>query len=193
MAKSYMGQRRSRSAPNSRVDEPVSGNMTSSEQALTGAAAGLAATIAMTAFMKVAHRPLLPSTQRYPLPPRLITDFFQGRQTPFHRETIGKADAYLLHFLFGAAAGAIYGLGRVSSPSRPAGITYGVAVWAASYLGWVPAIGALPPAHKQPRERTLLMVAAHIVWGATLEAAYRIAQISIVTNLARLPGRSPNG
>jgi uncharacterized membrane protein YagU involved in acid resistance len=153
----------------------MSDSVTASQRFLAGAAAGLAATIAMTAFMMAAHRCCLPRTQRNPLPPRLITDFFQDRSTPASRETIGKADAYLLHFLFGGAMGALYGLIRVRGTTVE-GSSYGLVVWAASYLGWVPAIGALPPAHKQPRERTLLMIAAHIVWGASLETAYRLMQ-----------------
>ena len=151
--------------------------MARSENALAGAEAGLIATIAMTAFMATGHRWLLPTKQRYPLPPRLITDFLQGSPT-LGRRTTGRIDAHKLHFLFGAATGAAYGAGRVQGASQLAGITYGLAVWAASYLGWIPAIGALPPAHQQPRERTLLMIAAHIVWGASLEAAFRFVHPS---------------
>lgn len=55
-----------------------------------------------------------------------------------------------------------------TAPPLSAGIGYGLAVWTASYLGWIPALGILPPATRHPPRRVALMVAAHVVWGATL-------------------------
>src|SRR3546814_3671915 len=49
----------------------------------------------------------------------------------------------------------------------------GVAVWAASYFGWIPAMGVLSPAHRHPPARNALMIAAHLVWGAVTAASYR--------------------
>jgi hypothetical protein len=43
-------------------------------------------------------------------------------------------------------------------------------VWAASYLGLLPALRLLPPATNHPRHRTALMIAAHLVWGSALGA-----------------------
>ncbi|MCA1636528.1 MAG: hypothetical protein LC802_23280 [Acidobacteria bacterium] len=40
-----------------------------------------------------------------------------------------------------------------------------MAVWAGSYLGWLPAAGILRPATEHPPRRTALMIAAHVVWG----------------------------
>ncbi|ASP86732.1 hypothetical protein CDO26_19225 (plasmid) [Sinorhizobium meliloti] len=36
------------------------------------------------------------------------------------------------------------------------GPAYGLAIWAASYLGWIPAAGILTPATKHPMSRNLL-------------------------------------
>jgi putative membrane protein len=41
-------------------------------------------------------------------------------------------------------------------------------VWAGSYLGLLPVLGILSPATRHPTGRNALMIAAHIIWGATL-------------------------
>jgi uncharacterized membrane protein YagU involved in acid resistance len=46
----------------------------------------------------------------------------------------------------------------------------GLAVWTGSYLGWVPALGILPPATEHPWRRNVMMIVAHLVWGMTLGA-----------------------
>ena len=45
---------------------------------------------------------------------------------------------------------------------------YGLAVWAGSYLGLLPALGIMSPATDHPLRRTALMIAAHLVWGSAL-------------------------
>ena len=72
-------------------------------------------------------------------------------------------------FIFGALAGTIYAR---CSP-RANGPLYGIAVWAVSYLGWIPAIGLLAPATRHRADRTLLMLLAHAVWGLASSATIR--------------------
>jgi len=140
---------------------------------LDGLVSGIIATGAMSLFMVAAHR-LLPRSERYPLPPRLITDHVRGRARPLAEDTpFGQVSAYAAHVLFGAACGALYGLLQRPGGPPTSGVTHGLAIWLASYLGWVPIIGALPPATEQPANRNVLMLAAHVVWGWTLEASYR--------------------
>lgn len=137
---------------------------------LEGALAGLAATVPMTATMLLLHR-CLPWRERYPLPPRLITEVLASRTHPGRHapsEAISAA-AVGAHFGYGALGGACYGL-LTPRPERAApakGIGFGLAVWAGSYLGWLPAAEILPPATRQPARRNALMVASHVVWGAT--------------------------
>ena len=50
--------------------------------------------------------------------------------------------------------------------AEKAGVGFGVAVWAGSYLGWLPAAGIISPATEHPPRRNALMIAAHVVWGA---------------------------
>ena len=72
------------------------------------------------------------------------------------------------HFGYGAAAGGVYGLVRDRLPGGPlvGGVSFGLALWAASYFGWLPAAGLFPPPTREPGRRVGLMIAAHVVWGA---------------------------
>ena len=137
-----------------------------------GALAGLAGSAAMTAAMRALHR-RLPQQQRYPLPPREIIQAAlpepeQRGLAEEHRRTLTMA----AHFGYGAATGALYAAAR--PPGNPGlGALYGVLVWAASYLGWIPESRRLRPATQHPGRRNGLMIACHLVWGATMAATLR--------------------
>ena len=75
-------------------------------------------------------------------------------------------------FVAVAATGALLAAARPAMTAR-FGSMAGVAVWAASYFGWIPAMGVLSPAHRHPPARNALMIAAHLVWGAVTAASYR--------------------
>jgi Protein of unknown function (DUF1440)/Family of unknown function (DUF6789) len=136
-----------------------------------GTCAGLLATVPMTIFMLAAQR-LLPHWQQYALPPEKLTDTFARRIGL--RKHLDKPQLLLASFVshlgFGAAAGAIYGpLTRiVPLPSVLKGIVFGLVVWFANYLGWLPVVGMAEAATKQPIHRNVLMIAAHGVWGAVM-------------------------
>ena len=59
------------------------------------------------------------------------------------------------------------------------GIAFGLGVWTASYLGLLPALGILKPATQHPLRRNLLMIGAHVVWGASLAGLYHTACTAI--------------
>ena len=140
-----------------------------------GAAAGLAATVPMTAAMKVAQG-MLPATQRHPLPPRRITmrALRKSGVRPHADldEPARRGLALAAHYGYGAGAGALFGA-FVPANTRDAvaaGIGYGLLVWAASYLGLMPALGLHPPATRETPGRNAMMIAAHVVWGAATGA-----------------------
>ncbi|NDJ35355.1 MAG: DUF1440 domain-containing protein, partial [Chloroflexi bacterium] len=118
----------------------------------------------------------LPARQRYPLPPARITAEMADRaeleehvdEPPEHLAATGVG-----HFGYGALGGTVYRLALepVALPPLVKGVVFGSVVWALSYLGWLPAFEILPPATRQPTERTLLMIAAHWVYGAGLGLA----------------------
>jgi uncharacterized membrane protein YagU involved in acid resistance len=125
----------------------------------------------MSLLMLAWHR-LLPRREQYPLPPEQIAARVGGEIVPVlasEREP-RRVTAGLLHFGFGAATGAIYGLAaeRVPLPAAAKGIAFGMLVWSSSYLGWLPALGILSAATEHPAGRNALMIGAHVVWGATL-------------------------
>jgi hypothetical protein len=134
---------------------------------------GLVGTAAMTAAMRRMHG-RLPDRERYPLPPREIIQSVAGR-TGMDRQA-GEGDLQDLtlgaHFAYGAAAGALYAVARPGDGVF-AGVCYGLAVWAGSYLGWIPGLAILEPATRHPRRRNGLMLAAHVVWGATTALTIR--------------------
>lgn len=147
------------------------------ERLLQGALAGLTATAPMTAAMEWGADQL-PRRERYPLPPRLITERL-AKQTGAARhlndsETMALTVA--AHFGYGAAMGALYGAVTPRQLSGPTtGVAFGLGVWAASYLGLLPALGILKPATEHPARRNLLMIGAHVVWGSAVGAAMRAA------------------
>lgn len=142
---------------------------------LQAAIAGTVATIFHTAVMLALH-PRLPRARRRPLPPVEITATLADRAGAENvRDGTGRrAATAIAHFGFGAAAGALYAPIGARAPSRPAlsGIAFGVGVWAASYLGWIPAARLLSPATRQPTDRNAMMILAHIAWGAGLGTVF---------------------
>ncbi|WP_197053325.1 DUF1440 domain-containing protein [Litchfieldella xinjiangensis] len=153
---------------------------------LAGALGGLLATVPMTLTMEALYR-RLPRETAYPLPPREITEDMLhkvGQDRGFDDRQL-TALSLFSHFGYGAVAGALYPLTR-QQVEHPViyGSGYGVAVWAASYFGWIPALRILAPPTQHPAQRRRLMIAAHLVWGA--------GTVWLGERLARERSRPPN-
>lgn len=117
------------------------------------------------------HR-ALPGADREPLPPRQITENAAAEAGVDHKldeddRTTATAAA---HFGYGATVGAAYVPMAGKSGLHPAaeGALYGLAVWGGSYLGLMPASGLYKSATEEPVARNVMMIAAHVVWGASL-------------------------
>jgi hypothetical protein len=154
------------------------------DRVILGALAGFSATLPMTFVMAKLHDGL-PRSERYPLPPREISQSlpWAGLEP--------AAAALLYHFLFGAAAGGLYPM--LPGRGNPAtGMVYGVAVWAASYLGWIPAASVLRAATAHPRGRNMMMVVSHIVWGLSLSVGFRILLRARAANFALATSDDPH-
>lgn len=143
-----------------------------------GAGAGLLATIPMSAVMIALHQ-LLPSAERLPLPPKKITAE-SGREVglALDEEELQVATV-LAHLGYGTGVGALFGplLRYLPLPPVLAGVLYGLLVWFLSYMGWVPAVGVMAPATKQPQGRNVMMILSHVVWGAV--AGWLVGKIEI--------------
>jgi len=132
---------------------------------------GLASTAAMSAVMLAAHEAgVLGET-----PPRLITKRTlrrMGLRTSSQTEALASAG---LHFGYGVLGAALFRsltkrTGIAPTPGR--GAAFGALVWAASYFGWVPALGLMPlPGGDRPG-RPVFMLLAHLVFGAALGAMH---------------------
>jgi hypothetical protein len=142
---------------------------------LKGALAGLSATWPMTAAM-LGLRDRLPREWLFALPPRKIS-MRVAEKAGALAHLGGKARnrfTWMSHFGFGAGAGGLFALlpGRHRRLYPLAGPAYGMAVWAAAYLGLMPALGLHPSALRDRESRNGLMVASHLVWGVCLGAIY---------------------
>jgi uncharacterized membrane protein YagU involved in acid resistance len=144
-----------------------------------GSLAGLIATVPMTIFM-LAVQYLLPKWQQYALPPERFTDTFAKRVGL--KKHMGKTQllvaSFVSHLGFGGAMGAMYGpLTRtVPFPSVLKGCVFGLVVWLIAYLGWLPAVGMSEAATRQPIQRNVLMITAHMVWGAVTGVVMRLLE-----------------
>ncbi|MBB5085313.1 DUF6789 family protein [Nonomuraea endophytica] len=138
-------------------------------QAAAGAAAGVLATLTMSAVMVAGRRTGL--MNEHP-PKNIVRAMLPGSK---HRPKPGENMlAALAHLGFGAAAGATFGAvaGRHRT-SAPAGAGYGLAIWLTSYQGWLPGLDILPPISQDRPGRPAVMAAGHVVYGLTLARALR--------------------
>lgn len=133
---------------------------------IRGAAAGTVATGLMSAVMMGAKRTGLMGG----MPPEKVTakllDRFGVRRSRTEQDIL----AAVSHFGFGAVAGAAFGVvaPRPLLARLPLGLAYGAGIWGVSYMGWVPALGIMPSAPHDRRDRQVSMLAAHLVFGAAL-------------------------
>jgi len=128
-------------------------------ETLNGAAAGVVATVAMSAALAVAAKA---GQLREPPPRAIVRTLLPGLST----ESVNTG-ALLAHLGYGATAGAVH-RALLRGPAVTASVGYALAIWAGAYEGWVPLIRALPPAHLDDRRRQASMVAGHVVYGAVL-------------------------
>ena len=134
-----------------------------------GVAAGVVATAVMSVPMLLAGESGAMGEQ----PPKRIVRTVLAR-TGEEDASEGSQDvaASLAHVAFGAGGGAAFALAsrslRLGVPYPVQGVVFGLGVWAASYKGWVPALGALPDADHDRRDRQRTMIGAHMVYGAVL-------------------------
>ena len=132
--------------------------------------AGFCAAMPMSGVMACLAPPPGP---QHTQPPRQITEEALREAEVAHElpDPVKDRLAVAAHFGFGATMGAIYALLPAKYLTRrpvSSGISFGLAVWTASYLGWLPAFGSRAAATEDSPRRNATMIAAHVVWGAAL-------------------------
>ena len=148
-----------------------------------GGIAGFVGTMAMTAAMRRLHQ-RLPREERYPLTPREIVDSGSKQLGVPLAGEVAKDVTTAAHFAYGAAMGAVIAAMN-PDPKKRTGAAAGAAVWLASYMGWIPAVGTLEPATRHPARRNALMIGAHLVWGSATAAAIRELRLARETIFAK--------
>jgi Family of unknown function (DUF6789) len=134
---------------------------------------GAIATVAMSAVMVAGDRLGLMSEQ----PPTVVTSSALRTAGVERPAAAASLIAPVAHLGFGAFGGLLYAGVRRLVPGAPGGmlgVAFGLAVWAASYRGWIPALGILPPPESDERGRPAVMVAAHVVYGLVLGRLVRV-------------------
>lgn len=81
----------------------------------------------------------------------------------------------LVHYIFGAVAGAAYGVTAEAQPKMTIGrgVPYGIAIWLFGDEIAVPALGLKPNSTEASLEAHGAMFASHVVYGLTLETMRR--------------------
>jgi putative membrane protein len=143
--------------------------------------AGVVATVPMTLWMLLIQQ-LLPRWQQYALPPEILTDELLERTGVkiVRKKPFRVGAALLAHFGYGTAVGTIYPLlKRRRIPASLQGMVFGLLVWAINYLGLLPVLRIGPSAPREPLRRNLLMIVAHLIWGAALGLTERgVSQVN---------------
>src|SRR6187402_3308460 len=121
-----------------------------------GAVAGLVATAAMSGQMMAP-----PSTDRIGTPPpRRLADVLLPRESQRDR----RIAATVIHLGIGVVGGVVYRVLIAPRRSGPvSGALFGLAVWLVGYEIVVPAVGALPPAHRDEQARRTALIEAHVL------------------------------
>lgn len=139
----------------------------------TGIWAGLIATGPMTlSFFKFFEE--LFAVKRKPLPPSQLTATIENKFGMNPKSQTAHANMTMIsHFLYGAGTGLLYSqtMGRMNGNAMVKGAMFGLGVWTASYLGWIPAMNLEPKAKKMNSARNSMMVISHLVWGLSLAYA----------------------
>lgn len=141
----------------------------------SAAIGGLVAAVPMLVVMDLLNHLLPGHSKEHRLPPMKITTRVAKmaggtRHVSNPSENVG---GFFAHLGFGAIMGAIYGaLVRKGVPaSMVTGAGFGLFVWVASYAGWLPLNGILPPPQRRPLRPNTTIVLAHLAWGTLLGLA----------------------
>jgi len=136
---------------------------------LTGAVAGAVATVPMTLTL-FGIAPFLPDVKAFP--PEMAVRMVTGKVRLWQQLSARQRSrlSWVSHFGYGALMGSVYApvAQKYEASGMGSGIVFGLAVWAGSYLGMLPALGIRRPLRKSFWDDHVQLVAAHLVWGATL-------------------------
>jgi hypothetical protein len=89
-----------------------------------------------------------------------------------------RVAAPLIHFLFGAAMGALYGAYAEGRQRKMSGVGFGTTVWLLADEIAMPLLSLSEPTTRRPAEMHLQSFASHVVFGTATEMTRRIVMTS---------------
>jgi putative membrane protein len=140
-----------------------------------GLIAGMVGGIVATAAKSVAERIYPPRTHGEPEPPAVLAEKIAGHPLSATTQAVATET---IHWTFGAAAGAAYGILAEFYPAATAreGANFGMTLMALTHEGALPALGlSAQPADQTNREKSSEMV-THVVFGLVTEAVRRVVR-----------------
>ena len=143
-----------------------------------GLAAGLIAGLVATAAKSAAEKIYPPRTHGEPEPPEVLAEKMAGHALAVVPKAVA---AESIHWAFGAATGAAYGVLAEFYPAVTArdGATFGMTLMALTHESALPAMGlSAEPADQTNREKSSEMV-THILFGVVTETVRRIVRSRI--------------
>jgi hypothetical protein len=149
------------------------------ERVALGVAAGVAATFLLQGI-RTTEQKLLPETMP-PIredPGEFMVEQAEELLSEETREqlptVIETVTAKSLALGYGMTAGAIYGVLRPRAGNLLVdGTVLGLGVWAVGYLGWLPALGLMPPLQQQETEQVAGPIVQHVIFGIATVATYQ--------------------
>jgi hypothetical protein len=143
-----------------------------------GAAAGVVATFFMQAMLETSGK-VMPESQ----PPintdpgefmvRRAKSMLSERAQQRIPDSVHDAAAKSLHMGYGMTAGMLYALARPRPRWRALeGALLGIGVWAAGYLGWLPAADLMPPVTEQTAKQVTVPIVQHALFGVAVATLF---------------------
>ena len=116
-----------------------------------------------------------PRTQGQTSPPVLLAERVLGRPLDKHQQKLAEQS---IHYVFGGATGAIYGVAAEFAPivTFGYGAAFGVVLQLFTHETLVPAAGLDVPAPQQPAREHLSEFFTHILYGVATEVTRRVVR-----------------
>jgi uncharacterized membrane protein YagU involved in acid resistance len=143
---------------------------------LAGAVGGLAASFLMGSVHALVQKASPPRKKQVEDPTEKVATSVSKNvldHTLTRREK--KAAGPVVHYLFGTAVGAVYGVAAETIPAVRTGFgsLFGAAVWLGAHVIAVPALGLSEPVTKSPMTQEAGEFGAHLVYGTVSEGLRR--------------------
>jgi len=140
------------------------------KQLALGAAAGVAGTIVLQGLLEQGKKHIPEGTPPIKQDP---AEFMLGKAKKIvpMPEKLEKPAMKSLQLGYGMTAGLLYGLLPHSRWRTLEGVALGVGVWAAGYLGWLPATKLMPPITEQTPKQIAVPLIEHALFGVAVAKA----------------------